>query len=128
MSGHTCKVILYGDSLVLQGVRASVEACPEIEVISLQPEIVSLKQEIAAHCPVALIFDTTTGQLDFPSFLLQQPGLQLIGIDPETHRALVWSGRQAAAVEAADLLSVIRLKYSELSGETTSQTQEKEES
>ena len=39
--------------------------------------------------------------------LFQQPGLLLIGIDPETHHALVWSGRQAAAVDAADLVQVI---------------------
>ena len=39
--------------------------------------------------------------------LFQQPGLLLIGIDPETHQALIWSGRQEAAVAAADLVQVI---------------------
>ena len=128
MSGHLCKVILYGDSLVLQGVRASLEACPDLEVISLPPESISLKQVITAKCPVALVFDTSAVGPDFPSSLLQQPDLLLIGIDPETHQALVWSGRQAAAIEAADLLSAIHQKDSKLSGETTSRTQGKEES
>jgi len=36
-----------------------------------------------------------------------QPGLLLIGIDPETHQVLVWSGRQATATAAADLLQMI---------------------
>ena len=128
MSGHLCKVILYGDSLVLQGARASLEACPDLEVISLPPESVSLKQVITAKGPVALAFDTSAVGQDFPSSLLQLPDLLLIGIDPETHQALVWSGRQAAAINAADLLSVIRQKDSKLSGKTTSQTQGKEES
>ena len=112
MSGHLCKVILYGDSLVLQGARASLEACPDLEVISLPPESISLKQVITAKCPVALVFDTSAVGPDFPSSLLQQPDLLLIGIDPETHQALVWSGRQAAAIDAVDLLNVIRQKDS----------------
>ncbi len=39
--------------------------------------------------------------------LFQQPGLLLIGMNSETHLALVWSGRQAAAVNAADLVRVL---------------------
>jgi hypothetical protein len=40
--------------------------------------------------------------------LLQQAGLLLMGIDPETHQALVWSGRQAPAVAAANLIGIIQ--------------------
>ena len=74
-----------------------------------------------------MIFDTAAVQPDFPSSLLQQPDLLLIGINPETHQALVWTGKQAAAVDAADLLSVIRQKDSEISGKAISQTRGKEE-
>jgi hypothetical protein len=59
-------------------------------------------------CPAALIFDLKAEEPDFPLALLQQPGLLLVGIDPETHDVLVWSGRQATAVSAADLVAVIR--------------------
>ena len=58
-------------------------------------------------CPAALIFDLGAVQPDFPLALLQQPDLRLIGIIPETHQALVWSGRQAAAVGVADLVQVL---------------------
>jgi hypothetical protein len=62
--------------------------------------------------PRAVLFDTVMRQPDFAvSLLRQQPNLLLIGINPETHQALVWSGRQAAAIEAADLLNVIRGKH-----------------
>ncbi len=102
------KVIIYGDSLILEGVRAKLEASPGIQVISLNPPCTSLANVITAQHPAALIFDSAAGQPEFPAFLLQQPELLLIGIEPETHQAWVWSGRQAAAVEAADLLCVIR--------------------
>ena len=102
------KVIVYGDSLILEGVRARLEDCAGIQVISLNPPCTVLAKEIMAQRPVALIFDSAAGQPEFPAFLLQQPNLLLIGIEPETHKAWVWSGRQAAAVEAADLLNVIR--------------------
>ncbi len=127
MSTNQRRVILYGDSLILQGVRASLETCPDLEVITLDPACVSLQQEITAQGPVALVFDTAAVRPDFPSSLLQRPNLLLIGINPETHQALVWTGRQAAAVEAADLLSVIRQKDSVISREASSQTQGKEE-
>jgi hypothetical protein len=46
-------------------------------------------------------------QPDLMLSLLQRPGLLLIGINPETHEVVVWSGRQATAVVAADLEDVI---------------------
>jgi hypothetical protein len=32
----------------------------------------------------------------------------LIGIDPDTRQALVWSGRRSAAVAAADLIGIFQ--------------------
>jgi hypothetical protein len=87
-------------------VRASLDKCRGLEVLVLHQPPEKLPDELRAYCP-ALIFDTGTIQPEFLLSLFQQPGLLLIGIDPETHRALVWSGRQAAAVDAADLVQVI---------------------
>jgi hypothetical protein len=105
------RVILYGDSLILDGVRASLETCPAVEVLVLDPPLNAPFEELHRLCPAALIFDPTSVEPDFPLALLQQPGLLLVGIDPETHQVLVWSGRQATAVSAADLVSVIRGDY-----------------
>jgi hypothetical protein len=59
-----------------------------------------------------VVFDLGASRPDFLFPLLQQPGLLLIGIDPETHQALVWSGRQAPAVASADLIGIIKQKES----------------
>ena len=101
------RVILYGDSLILDGVRASLETCPSIEVLVLDRPLAGSLEALHPLCPAALIFDLEAERPDFPLALLQQPGLLLIGIDPETHQVLVWSGRQATAVSAADLVGVI---------------------
>jgi hypothetical protein len=108
MSRDQRRVILFGDSLVLEGVRASLKACPNLEVLLLSSSIENPFEFIRSHSPATFIFDLEAVQPNFQLSLFQQPGLLLIGIDPETHHALVWSGRQAAAMVAADLVKVIR--------------------
>lgn len=107
---------MFGDSLILEGVRASLAACPDIEVLLLEPSLDEPLEAILAVCPAVFIFDLGVVGPDFQLSLLQQPGLLLVGIDPKTHQALVWSGRQAAAVVAADLIDVIRQLDPELAG------------
>jgi hypothetical protein len=107
MNEHQRRAIVYGDSLILEGVRASLVKCPGLEVLVLHQLPEKLPDELRAYGPAALIFDMGAIQPELLLSLFQQPGLLLIGIDPETHQALVWSGRQAAAVDAADLLLVI---------------------
>jgi len=102
------RTILYGDSLILAGVRADLSACPSMELIILDQPLAQPVEQIAALQPDVLIFDLGAIQPDFPFCLLQLPGLLLIGLDPETHQALVWSGRQEAAAEAGDLLEIIQ--------------------
>jgi hypothetical protein len=104
------RVILFGDSLILEGVRASLAACPDLEIIRLGASVEDLFEIIRALCPAVFIFDLQAVRFDFQLSLLQQPELQLIGIDPESQQAMVWSGRQKAVVVAADLIKTITPK------------------
>jgi hypothetical protein len=107
MVGSPRRAIVVGDSLILEGVRAALENRLGLDVLVLdQPLDVSLA-ELGAYCPDAIIFDVSAIRPDLLLSLFQQPGPLLIGVDPETHQALVWSGRQAAAVATADLVQVI---------------------
>jgi hypothetical protein len=101
------RVLLFGDSLILEGVYASLEACPDIEIIRLGASVDNLFEIIRALCPAVFIFDLQAVRSDFQLSLLQQPELLLIGIDPESQQAMVWSGRQKAVVVAADLVKVL---------------------
>jgi hypothetical protein len=101
------RVILYGDSLILAGLRAGLEARPGIEILVLDQPLDTLCEVLRSLCPAALIFDLAAVQPDFPLALLEQPGLRLIGINPETHRVLVWAGSEAAVIDATDLVRVL---------------------
>ena len=107
MDENRRRVVLYGDSLILAGVRASLDRCPDLQVLSLDPSLDSPIGAVRACCPATFIFDMDAVRPDFQLSLLQQPGLLLVGIDPEAHQALVWSGREEAVVAAADLITLI---------------------
>jgi hypothetical protein len=107
VNGDRRRVILYGNTLILQGVWANLANSPGLDVVVVdQPSRIS-PEELTAYCPAAVIFDMSVIEPRLLLGLLQQPGLLLVGMDSETHKALVWSGREAAAVDAADLAQVI---------------------
>jgi len=101
------RVVLYGKSLMMSTIGASLEDCPELMVLSVDPSLPDVQEHLGALQPDVVIFNLGTEQLDALLSLLQQPAVLLIGVDPETHQALVWTARQAAAVAADDLVSVI---------------------
>ena len=110
MNGNRRRTILYGDSLILEGVRAELTGNPDLEVILLDDLLDKPLEELRALDPAVIIFDLGAIQPDFPLAMLQRSDLLLIGINPETHQALVWSGREAAAVVAADLIKILHNK------------------
>ena len=102
------RVVLVGSSLMLAGVRASLEAYPSLEVITLEVSPSEVVQELRALHPASVILDLTTVAPEFPLSLLQeQPGL-LIGIDPGSDRTWLWSGRQSRELSMRELAEVIQ--------------------
>ena len=102
------RTIIYGDSLILEGVQAELSGNPDLEVLTLDQSLGLPLEALRRLNPAVIIFDLGSVQPDFPLAMLQQPDLLLIGIDLVSHQARVWSGRQAAAVVAADLVEIIR--------------------
>ena len=94
--------------MILAGVRANLEARPDFEILVLDRPLDSPLEELHRLCPAAVVFDPGASRPDFLFPLLQQPGLLLIGVDPETQHALVWSGRQVRAVASADLIEILQ--------------------
>ena len=109
---HRKLVIMYGDSVVLASAQASLCTSSNLEILVLdKPSCDSAKNLRHLH-PDALIFELGSTSPDLPLSILHQPDMLLIGIDPETHQALVWSGRKSTAIDTADLLGVILGKHS----------------
>lgn len=103
------RIILYGDSLLIEGVRAGLKTYPDLDIWEVMPSPIVHIEDIRALCPAVFIFDVSAIQPDFQLALFQQSGLLLVGIDAQKRQALVWSGRRAAVANAADLVSVIHL-------------------
>ncbi len=104
------RVILYGDTLILAGVQASLGAAPNLEIIPLNGSLAELAESLHDLQPAAVIFDLDSVQPGLPAAILQQPGLMLIGVDPSSSRLVVLSSLQERAMGAADVVGVIHRK------------------
>ncbi len=102
------RTILYGDSLILQGARAELAGNPNLEVILLEDPLDQPLEVLRCLNPSMIIFDMGAIQPDFPLAILQRLDLLLIGINPETHQALVWSGKQFSALSMQELFTLIQ--------------------
>ncbi len=109
---HTLRVILYGQTVILGTVGASLQKDPRFEVIHLAAPYPHAHQ-LETMAADAILFDLESARpTDAFSLLATCPGLQLIGINPDRDQVLVWSGRQAPAISAADLIGIIQQKES----------------
>jgi len=106
------RVVLYGQSVVLGAVQASLRRYPQLEVISLAPS--ATVQELAAAAPDVILFDAAAG-CSGPAFSLlhDRPELLLVGVDPSSDKLLVLSSQSSQALSVADLITVIRQKGSD---------------
>jgi hypothetical protein len=109
---HRKLVIMYGDSVVLASAQASLCTSSNLEILALDKSSCNSAESLRHLHPDALIFELGSTSPDLPLSILHQPDMLLIGIDPETHQALVWSGRKSTAIDTADLLDVIQGKHS----------------
>ena len=99
-------VALYGSSLALASIGASLQGRSELQVIRVDP--VSTPPEFLPLEADIVVFDLTTAQPDCAIALWRtRPRLLLIGVDLKEHEALVLSGEHSPVVTPDDLLRVI---------------------
>ncbi len=102
------KVLLYGNSLVVSTVEASLQACGDLELVRVLAGSADTAARLSALAPAAIIFDRVTTRPDLILALLDLlPQALLIGINPSSDQVLVLSSRREWAVAPADLLHVI---------------------
>lgn len=103
------RVYLHGDTLVLAGVRATLETNPAFEIIDLDPSH-EIRSDLLLWDPDVIIIDTS-----LVPYLLQSPlfdkwaGL-LIGVDPDINQVQFWVGKSLKMLSANDLGNAI-LRY-----------------
>lgn len=99
--------MIYGDSLILAGMQASLGDSPGVEIVCLGEPSVDLVTTLCELKPAVLIFDLDGAWPDVPLPVLQQLNLLLIGLDANSSTALVLFGRLHRALNVSDLLQVI---------------------
>ncbi len=101
------RVLLYGRSLILGTVGASLKRYPHLELVALAPPLPS-PQELGALAPDVIIFDVEAARPEAAIALLEAcPSLLLIGIGPSSDQMLLWSGQQSRALAMQDLVQAI---------------------
>lgn len=105
------KVVLYGKSLLISSIGASLEDCPDLEVLPINPCGSDVQQQIGEIQPYAVIFDLAATQPDFSIALWKEhPGLLVIGVDLMSGKSLMLSSQPARVLTTEDLVQLLRNK------------------
>ena len=113
--GNRRSVMVYGDSLIISGIAASLENKPHITVHQIRVQASTdgrdrdLADRITRVNPDALIFDLAVTPADFIVGLAgQHPELLLVGVAPDTGYMLHLTGHETQALTLHGLVQTIR--------------------
>jgi hypothetical protein len=105
------RVVVYGNSLNMAGIVASLKADATMEVLCANIDSPKSLQSMDENDITAIVFDLGDPPLRLDVSLLRDlPGLVLIGVDPCRDEMLVLSSQPEQALSMADLVSVIHQK------------------
>ena len=104
----TIRVVLYGSSLYMAGLAASLKTNPSLNVIHIHAGSPAFEHCRQAQAPAAFVFDLGEISADLVlSQLRACPGLLVIGVDAASEDILVLSGQRARALTMNDLAQLI---------------------
>ncbi len=102
-------VALYGSTLVMSTIGASLQEKPEFQVQQIQGLLPDFIDKLEAPLPDVILFDLAASQPHFAVPLLRNhPTIMLIGVDVSSNKMLVLSGEQSRLLTADDLVQVIQ--------------------
>jgi hypothetical protein len=109
------RVVVYGNSLSMAGIVASLKADTTLEVLCINIDSPRDLQSVDENDIAAIVFDLDDPPLRLDITLLRDlPGMLLIGVDPSRDEMMVLSSRPTQALSVADLVNVIGQKDSNL--------------
>ena len=110
--GNEVRVLaLCGESVLIEGLEASLQGCEGVEILLLDCSRPSAVQILDKLSPDVIIFDLTPSQLSCVFIFLQNhTDVVLIGLDIDCDRALFLSGEWRMLPTVADLMQVIEAR------------------
>ena len=101
------KVLLYGDTLLLAGIRASLASYSGLTLCDVSSSVTN-EEELLSLQPDVVIFDVGAVQPATLQDLTEKlPDLLLVGIDPSHSRGLVWSRQHLRELSTNNLVKII---------------------
>lgn len=102
------RVLVYGKTLNLAGVTASLKLDGCLDVMFVNPQGPNARQCLEEFNPETIIFDLTDTPADLDIKLLRKrPGLLLIGVDPSSNEVLALTGKRNRVVTASELAQLV---------------------
>ena len=102
---------LCGDSLLMEGIDASLRDCVGVEIVRLNTSRPTAVQILDKLNPDIVVFDLTPSQLSsIFTFLQTHTDIVLIGLDLDRDLALFLSGEWRRLPSVADLMQVIETR------------------
>jgi hypothetical protein len=103
------RVAIYGNSLSVASIGASLQDRPGLELLALDASLPDVIQRLGTWTPGVVLFDLTIAHAveDAISLLAAHPNLVLVGFDLTSHRALLLSGEQSTVLTTDDLIQII---------------------
>jgi DNA-binding NarL/FixJ family response regulator len=102
---------LCGESLLIEGIEASLWNREGVEIVRLDTSQASAVQILDKLSPDIIIFDLTPNQLScIFTFLQTHTDIALIGLDIHSDQALFLSGEWCRLPSVADLMQVIEAR------------------
>ncbi len=101
-------VAVYGNSLFIAGIEATLKIQPEVQVSQIGGSDPDLTAPLTASCPDVIVFDLAATQpLISRSFLADHPQVLFLGLDLNSDRVLVLSGQFSKVVTTNHLMQLI---------------------
>jgi len=105
------RILLYGNSVILGTIGATLSRFFEYEVVTVKLPRKESQWLESARMDI-LIFDLQRTRPEEVMYLLKaNSALLLIGIDPDVNNVQLWSGRQLRELSMQDLLEILNNQF-----------------
>ncbi|MGC9395509.1 MAG: hypothetical protein ACP5J4_11700 [Anaerolineae bacterium] len=108
-------VVLYGDTLLIDGVEASLTERNGLDVIRVDTTIANVGQHLRTIAPDLVIFDLDTPVIELSKLIVpllqKQPGVPFICLDAEHSEVVTLACEQHTAHSTNDLVDLIRRQF-----------------
>lgn len=105
-------IVLYGDTLLIDGVAACLASKHELDVIRVNAALTNVGQHLQSIVPDLVIFDVDTPVPELSKLIVpllqRQPDIPFIGLDSENSEVISLCGQPRAIVSTRDLVNVIQ--------------------